>query len=152
MSGWWELLWIMIFLYLCSFHPPKKQLPAQRYKQILPLDHLDMYVYLESKWPIIWKIWPIKWKVSPPKKEVSWVLGLYIYIYLFIYLIIYLSIYLHHLPGSFCLTVLPKRKKSRPENFGFHEAARFGGHPSRMTYKTLKLTASLPLKIGLLGP
>ena len=30
--------------------------------------YLCVYIYLEPKWPIFWKIWPIKWKVNPQKR------------------------------------------------------------------------------------
>ena len=30
---------------------------------------VEVYIYLEPKWPIFWMIWPIKWKVNPPKKR-----------------------------------------------------------------------------------
>ena len=40
--------------------------------------NIYIYVYLESNWPIFWKIWPIKCEVGhPPKKEVSLVLGIH---------------------------------------------------------------------------
>ena len=41
--------------------------------------YIQIYIYLEPKRPIFWKLWPIKWKVSPPKKEVIWVPYVYTY-------------------------------------------------------------------------
>ena len=44
---------------------------------------LYIYIHLEPKWPIFWKIQLIQIEGQPPKKGVSWVLGIYIYKYLY---------------------------------------------------------------------